>query len=864
MKAQCRTAVEQAIGRPLKDSEVKQIEDRIVRGARELKGMNRQQLLSMTPAQRMEHVAITAARGYLADVAIAERRKIISAQRLAEIKAVIDADPANGLERLRDMITFGAQRGVGRSSIEGDSRAVATWARGQMFDTLATASPKFFGMINNVEGQKLILRELMGEPTGNADAARAARAFQETAEALRQRFNRGGGNVGRLEDWGLPHHHSQPRVAAAGKPSWVGFILPRLNREKYIREDGTLMDDGEVVSMLGRIYETIASDGAVKDMPSGGRGGSVVRHGEASRSVHFKDADSLSEYWGKFGERSMMEVMLSHIDAVSRDIATLEKFGPSSDYNFRQLLDHAQRVADEHAGLVEGKATGKRSGLAKQVEVEWSYATGKSTGIANRALYNLFAGIRSLNVATDLGSAAITSITDHGPMALTSVFNKLPAVTAAEWEARLMADAGKREFARRQGLMLQTMIGDLNRYGSFGEVAAAGSARPGAGIGQRAGAAAELASEKWARGARNLANTVMKLSLLPQLTDVRRAAFSISMMDALGTWSRQSFANLDAELQRHLRGVGITPEVFDIWSGATVADLGAGHTILTADAIANVPDAHIAHVLGGTPTPGEIARARDNALTQLNRLVQDESFMAVLEPGIRTRAAMFGMSDPSSVKGLVLRSGLQHLSFGFAYTLQHLGRVSSLMAQEGKWSAARYGAALITATTVLGGMALLMGDVASGRDPRPVNSPDFALRAFAKGGGLGIYGDILLYGQTASTKTAAEVLLGPTFGKVAKPLMIASQDLEAQLAGKPSDKGAQYIRWAKSLTPGQTLWWTKAATDHLVWNDMMESASPGYLYRQEKRIQRMTGNEAYWEAREPLPGRAPDVTAVIK
>ena len=56
-------------------------------------------------------------------------------------------------------------------------------------------------------------------------------------DQLRVRFNDAGGKVGRLEDWSLPQHHSQRRIAAAGNrmrvyvpygDEWYGYFMRRL------------------------------------------------------------------------------------------------------------------------------------------------------------------------------------------------------------------------------------------------------------------------------------------------------------------------------------------------------------------------------------------------------------------------------------------------------------------------------------------------------------------------------------------------------------------------------------------------------------------------------------------------------------
>lgn len=72
------------------------------------------------------------------------------------------------------------------------------------------------------------------------------------------------------------------------------------------------------------------------------------------------------------------------------------------------------------------------------------------------------------------------------------------------------------------------------------------------------------------------------------------------------------------------------------------------------------------------------------------------------------------------------------------------------------------------------------------------------------------------------------------------------------------DEGANLIRFAKSEVPN--IWYTQAAMDHLLWNEMQEAASPGYLQRMQTKAEVTRGTSWYWDPQESLPSRAPDVS----
>ena len=122
-----------------------------------------------------------------------------------------------------------------------------------------------------------------------AHAFHAAGRDAESAAVLAEidKVRAAGGAIGRLEDWGHPQHHSQEKVAMAGKDTWIDAILPRLDRARYVNElTGQPRTEAELREFLGHAWDTIATNGLSKITPGKGRGfgARANRHG-ASRSV---------------------------------------------------------------------------------------------------------------------------------------------------------------------------------------------------------------------------------------------------------------------------------------------------------------------------------------------------------------------------------------------------------------------------------------------------------------------------------------------------------------------------------------------------------------------------------------------------
>ena len=66
------------------------------------------------------------------------------------------------------------------------------------------------------------------------------------------------------------------------------------------------------------------------------------------------------------------------------------------------------------------------------------------------------------------------------------------------------------------------------------------------------------------------------------------------------------------------------------------------------------------------------------------------------------------------------------------------------------------------------------------------------------------------------------------------------------------------MRVAKQNIPLNNLWYTRAAVDHLIWNNILEQVNPGYLARVRRNTRNNTGQDFWWNPEDAAPDRAPD------
>jgi hypothetical protein len=836
MKQVCIDAVNQAAGRTFSDAEIRGIENRL---SQEMRRIGREPgALQMSREQRYFEAAKRASQSLMADHELKAKREALAVLKHAQIEEALagfKGDPVAGLRRL---LAFHADGKGSVMSVESRAEAIEADSFRQMLGTLEATNPKFFGLFENPEGVRALMRELFGEDTGVKEAKEGAAQFKQVTDELLQRFNDGGGKIRAREDWALPHHHSQARIALAGADAWIEKTFPKLNRDRYLADNGARMGDDEMVLFLRAAYETL-STGGVNGLEPGAAGREAMRanYHAAAREIHFKDADSYLEYQRDFGERGLYDVLTGHVRSMADSIAMVETFGPNPDHTFQHFRDQAQRSMT----MANPVAKGKIEKQLVSLDNLFNWVSGNTLPVASERLANGFDTLRKWLVASRLGSAVISSLPDEATMQLTAHVNNIDGMRVIRNELAALNPANQLEkrMAQRAGLALQTMIGSLNRFGD------------------------ESLKNTVAT---KVATSSMRASGLNALTEARRRAFGTEMMSALGHLVHEvdTPGKLDVHDHRILLSKGITDTDWQVWKRAEREDWGNGNdTMLTPESIYRIPDAALEGLGGPEVTPQQLRRG---AATRLLGAVLEETNMAIVEPGSRERAALFSNLQRGTWKGELTRSIFLFKTMPIAMLIRHWER--GMSGPDAK-SRAGYIAAMVATTTVMGMVALQIDEMLKGRDP--VNVNPFAgkagarnwVRAFLKGGSLGLYGDFLFSESTQHGQGPLASALGPVAGAAEEAFGFTQGNLVQLMQGKDTHAGAELIKMARGMTPGANLWYLKAITDHLIFNQLQEMASPGYLAKVRSRAQREFGQSFWWDPAEATPDRAPNAAAAI-
>lgn len=882
MRDKCIQAVASAIGRDITQAEAQGIEARILKNMRFLAAQDPQMFRAIGADERLKQSAQLATQEIVQEAQLKKQRIALTIQahdRLQNFISEAKQTGMSGIEALKRTLVFVSDGKSNTMSAESRGNAIRANALRQLVDTFEAVDPRFWGLFESKEGVQLLTRAIFGEKTGDAKIDQGGEAWRNVADQLREQFNQLGGKIGKLENWALPQHHSQLKIIKAGIDQWVNDTLPLIKRERYTNDDGTVMSDEQVVAVLRSAYLTLATGGINKLQPGAPGSGMLANANAEARSIHFKDADSYLAYQTKYGDKSLWGVITGHVEGLSKQIAMLETYGPNPDNTFNLLLE---KELQAEAVNNPGNAI-KLEQQAKRMKSLYEFVTGKNQPIVNEHLAQVFDTLRNWLVSSRLGSAVITALTDEATLHLTAKVNQLPEMQLVQNELSALNIANRTEenLAHRAGLAVDTMLNHLNRWGQDN--------------------LGNTFSSK-------MASTVMRASGLEALDGARRRAFGVTYMSALGEMvgKYDSLADIDPSDYRILMSKGITDLDWQIWKLAELEQWGAGNGVLTPESIMRIDQAKLDAVLDAERVRIEderaakidaidnmhaldqqarerarddwnnffdeqlaslSGRAQRDAVTRLLGVVLEETDMAVIRPGASDKFLTGAGMERGTWKGELTRSFFLFKSFPLAMIARHWMRGMGMETAGGK---AAYLGSLIVGTTILGAVSQTVNDLLSGKDVRNYNpTKEHGIKnwmaAFLKGGSLGLYGDFLFSGATQHSQAGPIAsALGPVAGLVEEAFKISQGNIVQTLQGKDTNFGAEAVRFIKGNTPGANLWYAKAALDHIIFHQMQEYFSPGYLAQMQRRAQKEFGQQYWWTPGTGVEGmRAPNLARAV-
>lgn len=787
---------------------------------------------SIMPPAQAEAIA-------LADLKEATRRQARSRRHtvLAQLqtmtrmqKMIGDApDPALAI---RDLIEHSETSGWTGESIQSLANAYITSVNHGIRDALAATSRDLLGRNRNPAVLRDIMRELHNEATGNAQAKAMADAVRAVQERLRLAFNDHGGDIGKLDDFGVTHTHDIHKIRAVGFDAWEEAVFDRLNwgritdnqTGKPFAEAGAKPDRATARPFLREIYDSITTRGWNKRQPSMAVGGKALYSTRAdARVLHFKDGSAWLDYNKQFGNGDPFSSLVGGLHGMARDVAQMRVLGPNPTLG----LEFATQVATKRvAGDAAGEAqVAKKAALARTMLAHYD---GSVNVTENEGWARFYANVRSTITAAKLGAAILSAPTDLRTITMAAKIAGMKPTNVLSRAVQLASSQANRAEAARMGFVAETL------------------ADTGAAAGRY------LAEQMTNETVHRVTSFTIRASLLSFWTDMNKMAFRQEFAGYLAGNADRVFDAIDEPLRRMFQERGITAADWDA--------LRAPEGLFTSRTGATfISPMHWREHQTGLPG----AEAEGLAM-RVQMMIEEQLEYAVPTMRLEGRARTIGDTRPGTFAGELLRSSTMFKGFALSLTI---GQYRRFMALPTGLDRAAYAAQMVAGLTLLGALSVQLKEMSKGRDPRPMGDLAFWGAAFMQGGGVGIFGDFFASETNRFGGGLASTMAGPVVGLGGQLINLPMSNLTRGATGDSTYAGRDLSSMVRYNTPVlSSLWYQRAAFDRLVADQLQAFLDPEaeeLWRRQERRRERDYGSATWWERGAALPDRLPDLSNAI-
>lgn len=745
------------------------------------------------------------------------------------------------LHQLRVMQTnqarYGSEPWKNPGLIRRDTQAVRDMTRvverqlyAGMIDFLRQFHTNALGAVRNKALLREVVMELHGQASGNPAAKEIAQAVTATFEKARAWANSLGMDIGKLEDFGLPHRHDAHRIRKAGFEAWFrelydnrrldwSRIIDPLTEKPFAVAKGARPRRQDAEAYLKDRFKAITEGRFAFREPSlAFTGTSFAKRHSDHRSLHFLSGDDWWQYNEAFGAANPFDAILGHLKGMSREIALMQKFGP----NPKLGLDHAIQVIQKAStgADMEPRLRKRLDAELSKAELDLALLTGEANKPADETIARAFGATRNLMVAANLAGAAFWTPFDHVNSALAARAVGQSASGPLVQAVKSLAGRMSPQDAAELGLVLETWTDGLSAQ------------------------ARQMGENIWAPDlSQRMTGAVFRLSLMNMVTDHNRRGIMHAFGLELGRDAGKTFDQLDSKMQTFMRANDIGPADWDAMRAHLYTDRAGGK---------NIND-----LVFLTRTDMAPDRARDIAL-RWGAMVEQHADMTMNVNNQRVVTALH--VTPGDFWGELSKGSLRMFkSYTFNFMANQARRIVQIQSVPNKWA---YGVVVLGITTATGAVMLALEDIRAGRDPRPMDTPEFWYAAFLKGGGIGIIGDLFFADASRAGGGPVETLAGPIANVVGQGV----RTYQAALSG--DNFGGEAVRLARSVTPGANFQPplplpTRLAIERLFWDQLqlwLDPKAPEQFRRDARRRQKEFGQGYWWRKGETTPDRAPDLT----
>lgn len=641
-----------------------------------------------------------------------------------------------------------------------------------------------------------IVRELYGESTNDEVAALIAQKMRLALDDARTLSNHYGSNIGRLDNY-MPQAHDQIKIGAISPEEWANFIINKLDKprtakalgmdERNFNPDGTLnaVGEKEILTRIKDIHDDIAMGNAREPFRFQAESASKKTSSDQMRYFFFKDADSYLAYSKQYG-KNPIETLSKYFDHMSNDIAMMKVFGPSVTQNAKGIL----KFARDMDARIQGRKRPERA-----FERMYDHITGLDNIPDSHSASFFGKEVRAMLVTAQLGSAYLASLADLSYGYITRSINGMSNRDTVQNYVKFMAgNKAKAREARVVGMDIAEEIRAQTRI--HGETFGNGPFQ-------------------W------MAQNLMKVSLLTPGTIAGRTAFKYEFQFHLRDIAKKSYNSLDDNIKFMYERYGITKADHEALSQTKL------YTSTVDDKVNYLRIADI-----------EDAEVKQKFYTYMFT----ETEAAVPSYMARSRSDMMRSHQPGTIAGETLRSVFLFKNFPMTVLYTQGARAVNTIAKHPGHMRYLYPLQGMIMTSTAGYLIMNARNIVQGEDTSTMNPKTLAM-GIMYGGGLGIFGDLVLHDNTRYGQTPMGAALGPVFGlgnDIAGMIGLKRfQDALYRQEDITRNFGRDLVTFLDRYTPYNNLWYTRAATDRLIFDNLRKSLDPDYEERKRRLKNRL-------------------------
>lgn len=667
-------------------------------------------------------------------------------------------------------------------------------------------------------------------PSGSPEAMKIAQVIRGVHNTMIPRENRAGGFIRMLDNYVMRQTHDPVRIrkaggmgfgtdsAAASYRTWSEFILPLLDNEKTFRG---VTDKG---AWLKNVHQNILSGVHGKSNAQAlaeFRGvGSLAKKVSGKRVLHFKDADSAFVYNKEFGSRNFRDGIIGDMRRSAQATALMENFGPNPEIEF----DIFMRQMREMAAASPDDAKQLKSLDNPFLRHFFDGLTGEIDNPASTMLHKITQGARAQVILSKAGAITISAMADMPLMHMAGTYQGWGQMDALWANIDSFIPKGKQD--RRLALLamdaatdswLGNIAGRFTGDGNFGGVMY------------------------------KVQQNMFKINGMAWWDKIHKGTFAQHTSNWLGLHANKGFDAIPEGIRHNLKLFSIDELEWDAMR-KTVFKVENGHQYVTPDQLRNIPDETIASLVkadGDPPSADNMLRKRDSLNSKLGAYILEQVEDASPTPGNRERVMASWGTRSGTIQGTAARTIMMFKSFPMTVwervvKREMFGRGAT---SAGDWlmhpSKGGYRMAqLVAMTTISGYISMSIKDAIKGRTPRSLVNPDGSvnkkvlLASMQRGGGLGIYGDMLFNEYDRSYNNFWDVAMGPTLGQASELAALTTSAIKGE------DVKGSAGKLAINNAPYANLFYIRPALDYIILWNIQEALDPGTLRRMERSVEK--------------------------